>query len=567
MDTSSSKDMNGSGHIKPSAKAAALAAAAGAIGIFLGQANPMWQMPFFALLYPAALFCLARLRLAPFRLGTLTGAAGSAASLYWIFVAAHEYGGVPLVPAVLCPAALGLYVGLWGGLFAWILAKFETPGPRAGHVIAASGGLRSVLSASLVWYLLEAARGSVFTGFPWLTLSAAFVPLPAYTQAAAVTGAYGLSALLAAGAFFIVSALLPSSGTRLRPLPSLACGLCLLAFLPAAGAMRIYASAAADSFITVSLVQGNIRQDVKWDLEFRKNTLLKYLELSEKAVRIRRDVQVAMPAALNDPLMRMEASGSVLPDLIIWPETALPFFYQEDTAFSAAVDAFADSSGIPLLFGAPAFSDADPDILHNRAYLRENRQMSWYDKHHLVPFGEYVPAFADLPFLRGFTAAVGGYAPGSDPGILRIGSKNVLLGPLICYEAIFPELARERAAMGAHLFVIMSNDAWYNKTSAAKQHLHLASLRCVEQHRAAARCTNTGISAFIDPLGGIHSETPLFEEAVVTSNLPLEDDHTVFFFIQPYLTLAALILLALAVCRKDFLRRAVRKIDKTPGPA
>jgi apolipoprotein N-acyltransferase len=142
-----------------------------------------------------------------------------------------------------------------------------------------------------------------------------------------------------------------------------------------------------------------------------------------------------------------------------------------------------------------------------------------YDKVHLVPYGEYVPLKRYFPFLGKMVEAVGDFECGRKGQVLLWGCEKI--GVLICFEAIFPELARSMVQNGAQLLINITNDAWFGKTSAPYQHLSMVVFRAVENHVAVARAANTGISAFVDPVGRLVDETPLFEEAIRIRSLPV----------------------------------------------
>ena len=189
--------------------------------------------------------------------------------------------------------------------------------------------------------------------------------------------------------------------------------------------------------------------------------------------------------------------------------------------------------GIPLLFGSPAlrhYPNGRPYLL-NSAYLlsTEGRILGRYDKRHLVPFGEYIPARTVLFFLDKLVEGIGDFEPGTTSTILEVplrsqdaaGRPLVKFGVVICYEVIFPNLVREFAERGAEFMVTITNDAWYGVSSAPFQHFGMVVLRAVENRVAFARAANTGISGFIDPEGRILLATPIFDEQGVTRRIPL----------------------------------------------
>lgn len=499
----------------------------GSAALFLGSANPFVHLPLLIVLYPAALYAIALTDPHPFRRGWWTGLIGASAGLYWISVAVHDYGGFPWPLAVPCAVLLGMYVGLWGGLFALLAARLR-PLPV----------WRRCLTAALLWYLLEWARGWFGTGFPWLTLAAGQSPWPILIQGASVLGAYGLSGLLAGMGCLLTEAFLaasPASAVRTpRPYVLAACGLLGVLFL--FGGVRLYRAenqAAQGIPVALTLIQGNVRQDIKWDPAFQQSTVNKYLALSGRAV------------------------NTDHPDALIWPETAMPFFFQDDALLSDELRAFARETATPLLFGGPAYGLRQPGLtpLHNRAFFldAQGRNAGRYDKEHLVPFGEYLPPGLDSPLFASLLQGLGGFTPGAPLPPLRLPLSDdrgeAMLGALICYEAVFPELARDRVAQGAQILINISNDAWYNRSSAPVQHLHLSLLRAVEQDRWLARATNTGLTAFVDPwgrlatLGDIRDGSGLFVDGFLTRTVRARSGHTLYFALHPYLPALAFILL------------------------
>ncbi len=441
-----------------------------AVGAWLGYANPLAQLPLAALLLPAGLMVLgqnaATLRDA-FRQAWLAGSLAALGCLYWVYWPVEHFGGMHWLLALPLPVLLSLAMGAYFGLFglaAHLAARRLTP-------------LNGLLFLGLAWTLMEMAVATLLSGFPWLTLSSAFVPWTVVVLPASWIGAYGLSgvlALIACGAVL---------GRGSRPCAAVAAVAALLVLGVGLFTLRTYTEDAQPR--TVAIVQGNIDQSLKWDNSYQAATVARYVDLSRK-------IQI-----------------TAKPALIIWPETAMPFYLQDDTPLRKPVLDFLASTNATLLLGSPAYTLGHGDYsLFNRAYLLSGASApTWYDKEHLVPFGEYMPLSQWLP-LDKLVHGVGDFAPGHDQKPLYTG--DLAVGMLICYEAIFPELAQERVSQGANLICIISNDAWFGATSAPLQHLSLTALRAIEQGRWIVRSTNTGISAFIDPLGRIHRAGPQF---------------------------------------------------------
>ena len=233
----------------------------------------------------------------------------------------------------------------------------------------------------------------------------------------------------------------------------------------------------------------------------------------------------------------------------------MPFAYPA-SPLSRELNAFADGLGIPLLFGAPGVERriGGATALFNRAFmLSPEGNAVHYDKEHLVPFGEYLPPVLDWKIFESLLQGLGGFTAGGGDRLFPLelkGRGRVDMGMLICYEAIFPELSRKRVAGGAQLLLNISNDAWYDYTSAPMQHLQLSLMRAVEQGRYVLRATNSGITAVLDPLGGVHAMGSasdgyaLFLSGSLTGTALALQGHTPYFYLHPWLPALALALLA-----------------------
>jgi len=551
---------------------------AASCGLFFGTANTVLHLPYAILLYPAALYVIALRSFSPFRFGWCAGAPGAAACLYWIAVAAHKYGGFPWLLAAPCSILLGLYVSLWGGFFAWCIARMKD-----------FPAWRRIVSAGLLWMLLEWVRGWFCTGFPWLSLSSGLAAWPVLLQPLSAIGTYGYSGLLAAVACLFCEMLGVTGGRRSVRISAGSAAFGLLGLTLLFGFWRLEtlpAKLTAQGVpVSVSLVQGNVRQDVKWSAEYQIATMEKYLRLSTEAVRgnaeaASRGEGRLVPSAdalepslgqpigsLNDALLK-----PVLPDFLLWPETAMPFAYPAHRN-SEEVRRFVRTLGIPLVFGAPGIEyRLGGRALFNRAFLLQAEgDAGHYDKEHLVPFGEYLPPVLDWKIFEPLLQGLGGFTAGGDDALFKLDLRerpSVSMGMLICYEAIFPELSRRRVQDGAQILLNISNDAWYDFTSAPMQHMHLSLMRAVEQGRFVVRATNSGVTAILDPLGGVHAmgdatdEWALFKDGSLTGTVLALRGHTPYFHAHPWLpALAAFMLAALCLpllTQSRFFRRKKR---------
>lgn len=482
------------------------------VGAWFGFANPLLHFPPAILLLPAALI-LTTLRAQSFaqafRNGFLTALPGYAASLYWLAIPVHDHGGLPWALALPCPVLVGALLAAYAGLFCMGMHLIRF---RISHLLA-------MLASGLLWASLELLRNHFLTGFSWLTLAQAMAPWPQTLGLAAWIGGFGLSALLVGMSHCLV---LGRGFARLAVLP--VAGLCLLPALTRP--LQIPAATAS-----VSMIQGNIDQSLKWDEGMQAGILGTYLDLSFKAV------------------------AENAPDLVVWPETAMPFYFQDPSDLATGMRLGVSRMQVPVLAGAPAYSipgepGAPQYVLHNRAYLLSagGEPLAFYDKEHLVPFGEYVPLGKWLPFITKLVPGQFEFKPGRNTEPLKTGP--LAMGLLICYEAIFPELAQKQVGLGANVLVNISNDAWFGRSSAPWQHLHLSILRAVEQNRAIIRATNSGVSAFIGPDGSLRGPTSLFTAKIAHDPaIPLLTEttfyHEHFFFIHMTFPILASALLGL----------------------
>jgi len=540
----------------------------GVLSFFFAFPNQIVQIPLLILAYPYALCMLgekALTRRDAFRTGWLCGTLGGTAIMSWVIVPMNEVAGIPFLLAAPCAIILGMYIGLYSGAFSTLT-----------YLTRSQPCVYRVLFLGLGWYLLEYIRGLFLTGLPWASLSAAFVPWPPLIQGAALVGAYGLSGIFAALAS--IPAIQNNSRTGWIVASTLFAILAVTgwAFLEQSPliAMTTQSTAqnsentasttdtsatsdTADTALTIMMIQGNIDQNVKWNPDLQHQTVTHYIQFTRQAL------------AKLDTMHQK-------PDLIIWPETAMPFDIERHSLLTELVKNLVTSSETALLFGAPGFvpqKDSTPlntrlpYSIFNRAYLftpSQGLSTALYEKEHLVPFGEYMPPWLDIPFMRPLLQNVGNFSTGQQTQplpLVRTTKTLEKLGILICYEAIFPELARERVAQGASLFINISNDAWFGKTPAAEQHLQLSAMRAVEQYRPIARATNTGITCFIDPYGRISARTKLFETTSLTNTILPQNANTIFYSLEPILPLVSLGGF-MALCAIMFVRRKRQLILK-----
>jgi apolipoprotein N-acyltransferase len=432
---------------------------------------------------------------AAFGLGWVAGFVFYLVTLYWIAYTIARYTAVPFAVAVailvLLASVLALYHGAFVGGVRWLEAA----------------GLPALWLAPLLWVTLEWLRGWFFIGFPWAALGYSQYRYHDLIQVVEVTGVYGVSAVLV---FFnvVIAALVRKPARAARRLaPALVVLTLLVAGLPLWGRWRVasLAGRAPAGTLKVAIAQGNVEQDHKWDPAYQNETMSRYRTLTANAAERH-------------------------PDLVVWPETATPFFFQEPGALRESILDLAAEHKVPVIFGSPAFRQDRAGAIEelNRAYLvsADGRELASYDKMQLVPFGEYVPYAGVLFFVNRIVEAVGTVVPGVTPTVFRLPAAR--FGVLICYEDVFPALTRRFIAGGADFLVNITNDAWYGPTSAPRQHLAQATLRAIENRVPLVRAANTGISAIVDPDGRIRWQGPLFETMYHVDEIAWPDARTFY---------------------------------------
>jgi len=466
------------------------AALATASGLLLAASFPTIRFPLLAwfALVPLLIALKGSTIRNGFWTGGITGLVYFAGTVHWVTNSVHFYGGVPLVPASLITLLLCLYLALYPALFGAALIPIRKNHPSLAF-----------LAAPALWTALELARTYVFSGFPWSLLGyTQYTELPVI-QVADITGVYGISFLIV----LVNAALAELVFDRKRFIPLVAAG-SILALVLSYGVLQLRKPEAQGSF-TVSVIQGNIEQDQKWDPAYQKQVTSVYERLTQKAAKQH-------------------------PDLILWPETATPFYFNSpggaDQEQTANLGRFVKKNHIPILFGSPTYEILPGRVVHlrNSAFLLspEGAALAEYHKFHLVPFGEYVPLKSVLFFVDKMVQAIGDFQAGSEYTVMAVpipGQQDVKVSTVICYEIIFPDLVRRFVDKGATVITTITNDAWFGRTAAPYQHFSMAVLRAVENRVPIARAANTGISGFIDAKGNILQTSGIFVEADLMQTL------------------------------------------------
>ncbi len=447
--------------------------------------------------YPLAWFSLVPLLLAimskdssNFYTGLVTGIVYFMGTVYWVFHSMYVYGHIPAIASLLLLVILCLYLALYTGLFAVTF-----------HYIYSRLDLPALLIVPVVWITLEYARTYLLTGFPWSLLGYTQYSFLSLIQISDVTGVYGISFLVAAVNGLIFDLIrhektVESGWTLSRHVKSgaIVVAIVMIAAL-AYGSAQLKHDEPIEN-VKVSVLQGNIDQDKKWDKKHQREVIDIYKNLTLEAV-------------------------SNKPDLVVWPESALPFIFGYDKDLTDEIMDLQKQINSHMLIGSVLVkgSEKGKSLLSNSVIMLSpgTDSVEVYDKIHLVPFGEYVPMGRLFPFIKKMVTAVGDFVKSDEVIVMK--TPFAKIGNLICYEIAFPGLVRKFIDKGANLIITVTNDAWFGRTSAPYQHFSMAVFRAIENRVPVARSANTGISGFIDSRGRILKESDIFVQASLTGKL------------------------------------------------
>jgi len=414
--------------------------------------------------------------------------------LYWIPRVMVVHGGFGW------PLALLLFLVLLLGL-----AVFLFPFTLLVRLVASRSAGQALVCAPGFWLLTELIRNYfAVNGFPWGLIGYSQYPYFWLIQVADIGGVYLVSYIVVMGNAAVLA------GLRLRRWKYLAVFATILVLANGYGIYRAYFwRAAKQPEMKVALVQPDIGL-----AENTEHYATKYFEVLPGYYR------------------RAAAAGA---DLIIFPEAQNPYFYPRDFYYRTFLERMVASDPAHLIFNS-SFEESDSRYFNSAFVLgREGKAVFRYDKVHLVPFGEYVPAAHWLTFFEPMVREVSSFTPGDGFKVARVGS--IPVGTMICYEGIFPEIAREFQRQGAQILVIITNDAWYGRTAAAEQHLEIAAFRAIENRRFLLRAANSGYSAIVDELGRFRSKTKLFEEGLLQAGVSPIAGRSIYFYAGEWLNI------------------------------
>ena len=449
-------------------------------------------------------------------------------SLYWLgyafLVDAETFAWLMPFGVLGLPAYLALFTAFGFALARLLWAKDAT------RVLT--------LAASLT--IAEWLRGHVLTGFPWNAFGYALSEPLALAQTFSLIGLWGMTFLtvaIFASPAVLIGRTKPGRTPWAWPLAALA----LLLAMGIFGSLRLSQHPTALVATKLRIMQPNLSQDVKFNYAAKAEVMRKYLTLSDRA-------SSPQSTGVNDV------------DILIWPESAFPFFLTREADAMAQIAELLPR-GTVLITGSVRAPDRPAGTPITRAYNsiyvidHDGSVLSVYDKLHLVPFGEYLP-FQDLMEKLGLmqlTKLPGGFIEGTVRRSLPVPKAGEAL-PLICYEAIFPGDVASRDERPGWI-VNLTNDGWFGISTGPYQHLAQARMRAVEMGLPLVRAANTGISAVIDPVGRIVVKLGLGIEGVLDSRLPSAVPPTIYAQAGD-IPAAAMVALALIVAAR---RRAIKR--------
>jgi apolipoprotein N-acyltransferase len=437
-------------------------------------------------------------RPAPFRLGFVWGLAFWGATIFWI---RHT--------TALGMGALVTYLALYPAVWAWALGCFARRWSRptgTSHLALAALG-------AAAWVALEALRGWMLGGFPWNTLAVSQVRNLAFIQVAEWSGGPGISFVVSFFNLALWFTWRRLKAERFSPRSwryEFSVALALVAACLMVGMRSLFFVARAETkaarSVRLVLIQPNIPQEVKFEAMSQERQ--------------------------HEVLRRLTLAGAVVkPHAILWPETALVEGPTWDARSRRWLKILAREAGVPILFGtvdADAASEDRPSHTYNAAMMiaPDGALSDPYRKLHLVPFGEYIPFEKGLPWMKHLTPIPGSFDEGKKGVLFDVG--GVKLGPLICFEDTVARMSRDLVQAGAEILVNFTNDAWFKESPGAAMHLRNAVLRAVETRRPLVRCTNSGFTTLVTPMGQVSTQVAPFREGFLSVTVAAGEGLTFF---------------------------------------
>ncbi|HEX9984749.1 MAG TPA: apolipoprotein N-acyltransferase [Thermoanaerobaculia bacterium] len=436
----------------------------------------------------------------------------------WVVRVMSHYGGLPYAVGVLLLLAMALILGAYGALFAWIVRRLQL-----------DAAFSRWLMVPLAWAAIEYARTYLLTGFPWNLIATAIVDYPTLIQIDRAAGPYFVAAMIVFPSTVITWWVTQKPSAPQRVVIGGLLGILALTWWGTGlVASKLLVRPSGIPPVKAAMIQPNIAQEMRWNAE---NTVAIYQR---------------MMAMTNTAI----ANGA---QIVIWPESTVPLSYSSTPFYKETIEELSTRHNVDIILGSVAEDPRDRNRLWNSAFLASNgKTIGHYDKIRLVPFGEYVPLRKLLFFAEKMVRAVGEFSFGTNDQPL---AGKLRYGPAICYEVVYPQLTRTQIRNGAEVIVTITNDAWFEGSSAPRQHLNQARLRAIEGDRYMLRAGTTGISAFIDPTGQIKSFLPMGQEGIVYAEFQPRHTKTLYVRFGDWFAWVAAGVVLIAIVKKKRERR------------
>ncbi|OOF70548.1 apolipoprotein N-acyltransferase [Rodentibacter caecimuris] len=402
----------------------------------------------------------------------------------WLNVSIHQFGGASLIVSYFLVGLLAAYLSLYPLLFTYLIQRFQ---------------VKSAVIFPVIWTFTEFLRGWLFTGFPWLQFGYSQIDSP-FAGIAPIFGVTGLTFFTMWGSAVIFGIVFEGRRSTApgKFIVAYLAQLIVISGLSAYIGKVKFVTSVEDRGLMITLAQGNIEQNLKWDPDYFYSTLAVYQKL------------------ISDNLGKT--------DLIILPESALPTLENHILPFLENLDQVGRQYKTEVMIGTVFQEDQSGKLFNSIIALGGDKSYTLntpnrYNKHHLVPFGEYVPLEQVLrPLGSVFNLPMSAFQQGEavQPSFM---AKQRAFTPAICYEIIFGEQVRQNIKKQTDYLLTVSNDAWFGNSIGPWQHLQMARMRALELGKPLIRATNTGISVFINERGGIMAQAPQFEQTTLTHKI------------------------------------------------
>lgn len=467
-------------------------------GLLLAVAFPNFEIPGLAWIAPALILLAAigkPLKQA-FWIGYVAGLAHYLVSLSWLL-------RIPVAWApILGWAALSAYLALYPAFWVWLCWKLFpaklADGGSGNNITDLAERFLSVpwaqrmlwsLTGAAIWVALEMTISRLMSGFPWNLLGASQFRIVPLIQISAFTGIYGISFLVVWSSLSLLSAgmvIIRKPAMRSAWVGEIILPLALVAALFASGYQKVNRREPPRPELRAALIQPSIPQTLIWDPAESTNRFQQLLQLSEQALASK-------------------------PDLLVWPEAAVPKPVRYDDEIFSAITELARKHKVWMIIGSddaephPGSANPNENDYFNSSFLvsPQGKLIERYKKRNLVIFGEYIPLIHWLPFLKYFTPIEGGFTSGDRAVPFRLGELNANISVLICFEDVFPHLVPEYVSDDTDFLVNLTNNGWFGEGAAQWQHAASAVFRAVENGVPLMRCSNNGLTCWVDSRGRI----------------------------------------------------------------